>query len=91
MIYPNINSIAATCEVTRPKFSRATTYALPDFVYVAITSRYENVITKSMKRITAINGGKIVNAANPNAGISATKICSPPYAEDEMQSEERIP
>jgi hypothetical protein len=49
------------------------------------------VITKSIKRMTAIIGGKIVNAANPNAGISATKICSPPYAEDEMQSEERIP
>ena len=38
IMYPNINSIAATCEVTFPKFSRATTYALPDFVYVEITS-----------------------------------------------------
>ena len=36
-------------------------------------------------------GGNIAKAAKPKAGISATKICSPPYAEDEMQSEERIP
>ncbi len=36
-------------------------------------------------------GGKIVNAAKPKAGISATSICSPPYADDEMQSDESTP
>ncbi|MFM7356413.1 MAG: hypothetical protein ACKO12_05555, partial [Actinomycetota bacterium] len=32
-----------------------------------------------------------VNAAKPKAGRSAIKICSEPYAEDEMQSEDNIP
>jgi hypothetical protein len=38
-----------------------------------------------------VMGIKIVNAANPKAGMSAIRICSEPYAEDEMQSDERIP
>jgi hypothetical protein len=36
-------------------------------------------------------GIKIVKAANPNAGSSANKICSLPYAEEEIQSEDKIP
>ena len=46
---------------------------------------------KSIAKMIATIGGKMANAASPKAGMSATKICSPPYAEDEMQSEERIP
>jgi len=42
-------------------------------------------------RITPIIGVKIVKAAKPKAGINATSICSPPYAELEMQSEDRTP
>jgi hypothetical protein len=44
-----------------------------------------------MTRITAVIGIKIENAANPNAGKSAIRICSEPYAEDEMQSLDKIP
>ncbi len=44
-----------------------------------------------IKSTTPVIGIKIVKAANPNAGSKAIKICSEPYAEDEMQSEERIP
>jgi hypothetical protein len=33
----------------------------------------------------------IPKAANPNAGKRAINICSEPYAEEEIQSEERIP
>jgi hypothetical protein len=40
---------------------------------------------------TAVIGIKIAKAANPKAGNNAIKICSEPYAEDEMQSEDRIP
>ena len=40
---------------------------------------------------TAVIGIKMWNAANPNAGNSASRICSLPYAEDEMQSEDKIP
>jgi hypothetical protein len=47
-------------------------------------------ITRTAKTIAVI-GIKILNAASPNAGSSAKRICSEPYAEDEMQSEERIP
>ena len=36
-------------------------------------------------------GIKMPNAAKPNAGRSAIRICSDPYAEDEIQSEERMP
>jgi hypothetical protein len=39
----------------------------------------------------AVIGIKIAKAASPNAGSSAIKICSEPYAEDEMQSDERMP
>jgi Ca2+-dependent lipid-binding protein len=47
-----------------------------------------------IKRITktiAVIGIKIANAAKPKAGKSAIKICSDPYADDEIQSDERIP
>jgi hypothetical protein len=44
-----------------------------------------------MIRMTPIMGGKIVKAANPKAGISATRICSPPYADEDIQSDEIIP
>jgi hypothetical protein len=44
-----------------------------------------------MARTTAVIGIKIAKAASPNAGSNAIKICSEPYAEDEMQSEERMP
>ena len=40
---------------------------------------------------TPVIGIKIVNAAKPNAGKSAIRICSDPYAEEEMQSEDKIP
>jgi len=33
----------------------------------------------------------MANAATPKKGIKATKICSLPYAEDEMQSDESTP
>jgi hypothetical protein len=46
---------------------------------------------RSIARMIATIGGKMVNAARPKAGMSATRICSPPYADDEMQSEDRIP
>ena len=36
-------------------------------------------------------GVKMANAANPKVGTSATRICSPPYAEEETQLEPRIP
>ena len=42
-------------------------------------------------KTTKVIGINKVNAANPKAGSSATRICSEPYAEDEMQSEERMP
>jgi hypothetical protein len=45
----------------------------------------------NIKIIIAIMGVNIAKAAKPKAGIRATRICSPPYAEDEIQSEERIP
>ena len=38
-----------------------------------------------------ISGVKSENAARPKAGMSATNICSPPYADDEMQSDESTP
>jgi hypothetical protein len=44
-----------------------------------------------MTRTTAVIGIKIENAAKPNAGRSAIRICSDPYAEDEMQSLDKIP
>jgi hypothetical protein len=40
---------------------------------------------------TAVIGIKIAKAAKPKAGNNAIKICSDPYAEDEMQSEDKIP
>ena len=46
---------------------------------------------RSINKITPTIGGKIVKAARPKAGINAINICSPPYADDEMQSEERTP
>ena len=42
-------------------------------------------------KTTKVSGISKVNAANPKAGNSAIKICSEPYAEDEMQSDERMP
>jgi hypothetical protein len=38
-----------------------------------------------------IKGVNIANAANPKAGTSATRICSPPYADEDTQFEPRIP
>jgi hypothetical protein len=45
----------------------------------------------NINKIIAIIGVNIAKAAKPKAGIKATRTCSPPYAEDEIQSEERIP
>jgi hypothetical protein len=42
-------------------------------------------------KTTAVIGINNANAAKPNAGSSAIKICSEPYADEEIQSEERIP
>ncbi|CAB4596935.1 unannotated protein [freshwater metagenome] len=41
--------------------------------------------------ITAVIGIMSAKDANPKAGSSAIRICSLPYADDEMQSLERIP
>jgi hypothetical protein len=41
--------------------------------------------------MTAVIGINIAKAANPNAGKSAIRICSEPYAEDEIQSDDKIP
>jgi hypothetical protein len=46
---------------------------------------------KSTVNTTKVIGISKVNAAKPKAGRSAIKICSEPYAEDEIQSEDRIP
>jgi hypothetical protein len=48
------------------------------------------MMTKIVKT-TAVIGIKIAKAAKPKAGSNAIKICSEPYAEDEIQSDERIP
>ena len=48
------------------------------------------MITK-IARTTAVIGISKANAAKPNAGSNAIKICSEPYAEDEIQSEDKIP
>ena len=56
-----------------------------------MTFRYESVMINRMVKTTKVIGIKSVNAANPNAGNSAIRICSDPYADDEMQSEERMP
>ena len=44
-----------------------------------------------MAKTIAVIGIKMAKAARPNAGKSAIRICSEPYADDEIQSEERIP
>ena len=36
-------------------------------------------------------GINMANAAKPKAGTRANKICSDPYADDEIQSEDKIP
>ena len=56
-----------------------------------MTFRYESVMINKMVKTTKVIGINKVNAANPNAGSSAIRICSDPYADDEMQSEERMP
>ena len=48
------------------------------------------MITKIAKT-TAVIGMSKAKAAKPNAGSNAIKICSEPYAEDEIQSEDKIP
>jgi hypothetical protein len=48
-------------------------------------------MTTRIARTIAVIGIKIANAARPNAGSRAIKICSEPYADEEMQSEERMP
>jgi hypothetical protein len=42
-------------------------------------------------RTIAVIGIKILNAARPNEGRRAKRICSDPYADEEIQSEERMP
>jgi hypothetical protein len=42
-------------------------------------------------KITTVIGINMANAAIPKAGTSAKSICSDPYAEDEIQSEDKIP
>jgi hypothetical protein len=42
-------------------------------------------------KTTPVSGINNVKAAKPNAGNNAKRICSEPYADDEMQSEERMP
>ncbi len=49
------------------------------------------MIISNIIKIMPIRGVKIVKAAKPKAGMSATNICSPPYALDEMQSEDKTP
>ena len=44
-----------------------------------------------MTKTIAVIGINIAKAAIPNAGIKAMRICSLPYAEDEIQSEDKIP
>jgi hypothetical protein len=44
-----------------------------------------------MTKTIAVIGINIANAAKPNAGTNARRICSLPYADEEMQSEERMP
>ena len=44
-----------------------------------------------MTNTTAVIGINNAKAARPNAGSNAIKICSEPYADDEIQSDERIP
>ena len=46
---------------------------------------------KRMTKTIAVIGINIANAAKPNAGNNAIKICSEPYAEDEIQSLDKIP
>ena len=47
-------------------------------------------MTKTVKT-TAVIGINNENAAMPNAGINPTSICSVPYADDEIGSDERTP
>ncbi|CAB4575349.1 unannotated protein [freshwater metagenome] len=49
------------------------------------------MIISKIAKTTAVIGIKIAKAAKPKAGNSAIKICSEPYAEDEIQSEDKIP
>jgi hypothetical protein len=42
-------------------------------------------------RTTAVIGINIANAAKPKAGSRAIRICSEPYADDEIQSLDKIP
>jgi hypothetical protein len=42
-------------------------------------------------RIIAVIGIRIENAARTNAGNSAIRICSEPYADEEIQSLDKIP
>jgi hypothetical protein len=55
------------------------------------TSRYEKVTITNTTKTTIVIGINIENAANPNAGNKARSICSLPYAEDEIQSEDKTP
>jgi len=53
--------------------------------------RYDKVIINRITSTTTVIGIKMANAANPKAGRSAIRICSEPYAEDEIQSLDKIP
>ena len=44
-----------------------------------------------MSKTIIVIGINIAKAARPNAGTRASNICSEPYAELEMQSEDKIP
>ena len=56
-----------------------------------MTLRYDKVTIKRIARTIAVIGIKIAKAAIPKAGNNAIKICSLPYADDEIQSEDKIP
>ena len=53
-------------------------YAPPIFVYTEITFRYDKVTIKRISKTIMVIGINIAKAARPNAGTSASKICSEP-------------
>ena len=55
------------------------------------TSRYERVIRISTTSTTAVIGSRMLKPDSPNVTSSAMRICSVPYADDEMQSLDSTP
>jgi hypothetical protein len=53
--------------------------------------RYDKVTINKITKTIAVIGINMAKAASPKAGTSASKICSDPYALDEMQSEDKTP